>query len=77
MCRPSFSEWDDDGASSLAARLPEEHRGRLAGMGAAQGLAVIGSIVAAQLLGKVTFGEFGMVTATVGTFGIVAGLGLH
>jgi O-antigen/teichoic acid export membrane protein len=45
-------------------------------MGAAQGLAVVASIVTARLLGKVTFGEFGMVTSTVGAFGIVAGLGL-
>jgi O-antigen/teichoic acid export membrane protein len=45
-------------------------------MGAAQGLAVIASIVTARLLGKVGFGEFGMVTGTVGAFGILAGLGL-
>jgi O-antigen/teichoic acid export membrane protein len=45
-------------------------------MGAAQGLAVVASIVAARLLGKVAFGEFGMVTGTVGAFGILAGLGL-
>src|SRR5215216_2707980 len=48
----------------------------LLGMGAAQGLAVLASIVTARLLGKVTFGEFGMVTGTVGAFGMLAGLGL-
>jgi O-antigen/teichoic acid export membrane protein len=45
-------------------------------MGAAQGLAVVASIVTARLLGRVAFGEFGMVTGTVGAFGMLAGLGL-
>lgn len=48
----------------------------LVGMGAAQSLALVASVVTARLLGKVTFGEFGMVTGTVGAFGILAGLGL-
>jgi O-antigen/teichoic acid export membrane protein len=45
-------------------------------MAAAQGLAVVASVVTARLLGKVTFGEFGMITGTVGAFGLLAGLGL-
>jgi O-antigen/teichoic acid export membrane protein len=45
-------------------------------MGAAQSLNVVAYIVTARLLGKVGFGEFGMVTGTVGAFGILAGLGL-
>ena len=62
--------------SSLAARFARGASWSLAGMGAAQGLALIASIVTARLLGKVGFGEFGMVIGTVGAFGILAGLGL-
>lgn len=61
---------------SLSTRFARGASWSLAGMAAAQGLAVIASIVTARLLGKVTFGEFGMVTGTVGAFGILAGLGL-
>lgn len=53
----------------LAARFARGASWSLAGMGAAQALAVIASIVTARLLGKVGFGEFGMVTGTVGAFG--------
>jgi O-antigen/teichoic acid export membrane protein len=61
---------------SLGTRFVRGASWSLIGMGTAQGLAVVASIVTARLLGKVTFGEFGMVTGTVGAFGIVAGLGL-
>jgi O-antigen/teichoic acid export membrane protein len=65
-----------DTSSSLAGRFIRGASWSLLGMGAAQGLALIASIVAARLLGKVAFGEFTMVTGTVGAFGILAGLGL-
>ena len=61
---------------SLGTRFVQGAWWSLIGMGAAQGLAVLASIVSARLLGKVTFGEFGMVTGTVGAFGMLAGLGL-
>lgn len=61
---------------SLSARFARGASWSLAGMGAGQGLAVVASMVTARLLGKVMFGEFGMVTGTVGAFGILAGLGL-
>ncbi|HKP48792.1 MAG TPA: oligosaccharide flippase family protein, partial [Gemmatimonadales bacterium] len=61
---------------SLGTRFVQGAWWSLIGMGAAQGLAVVASIVTARLLGKVTFGEFGMVTGTVGAFGMLAGLGL-
>jgi O-antigen/teichoic acid export membrane protein len=61
---------------SLGTRFVQGAWWSLIGMGAAQGLAVLASIVTARLLGKVTFGEFGMVTGTVGAFGMLAGLGL-
>jgi O-antigen/teichoic acid export membrane protein len=60
----------------LGARFVKGASWSLLGMGAAQGLAVLASIITARLLGKVTFGEFGMVTGTVGAFGMLAGLGL-
>ncbi len=48
----------------------------IAGMVAAQGLGLIASVVTARLLGRVGFGELGMVSATALTFGLFAGLGL-
>jgi O-antigen/teichoic acid export membrane protein len=63
-------------APSLGTRFAQGASWSLLGMGAAQGLGVLGSIITARLLGKVTFGEFGMVTGTVGAFGVMAGLGL-
>ncbi len=63
-------------SASVGTRFVRGASWSLLGMGTAQGLAVVASIVTARLLGKVTFGEFGMVTGTVGAFGIVAGLGL-
>lgn len=41
-----------------------------------RGLTVAASIVTARILGKVAFGELGMVTATLGLLGFVGGLGL-
>ena len=61
---------------SLTGRFARGASWSLIGMGAAQGLAVVASIITARLLGKVAFGEFTMVTSTVGAFGIFAGLGL-
>jgi len=39
-------------------------------------LAVISSIILARILGKTSFGEYGMINSTVGLFGIFAGMGL-
>lgn len=65
-----------DPSSSVASRFARGASWSLLGTGAAQGLTVIASIICARLLGKVTFGEFGMVISTVAAFGILAGLGL-
>ena len=62
--------------ASLATRFAKGAYWSLVGMAVAQGLAVVSSIVAARLLGRVSFGEFGMVISTVGAFGMLAGLGL-
>jgi O-antigen/teichoic acid export membrane protein len=61
---------------SLTIRFAKGASWSLLGMGAAQGLALTASLIAARLLGQVSFGEFGMVTSTVGAFGMLAGLGL-
>ena len=65
-----------EGYTSVGSRFARGATWSLLGMGAAQGLALIATIVTARLLGKIAFGEFGMVISTVGAFGILAGLGL-
>lgn len=42
----------------------------------AQGLSMLAGIFAARVLGKVGYGEFGMINSTVGMFGTFAGFGL-
>ncbi len=42
----------------------------------AQGLSMLAGIIAARVLGKVGYGEFGMINSTVGMFGTFAGFGL-
>lgn len=41
-----------------------------------QGANLLTSVVIARMMGKSGFGEYGMVTSTVGTFGVFAGAGL-
>ena len=48
----------------------------LVGSGLSLGAGVLGSIICARILGKVGFGELGMVRSTVLMFGVVAGAGL-
>jgi O-antigen/teichoic acid export membrane protein len=48
----------------------------LIGAAIAQGLTLLASIITARLLGKVSFGELGMIRSTVGMFGVFAGFGL-
>jgi len=61
---------------SLRARLATGAFWTLVGTGISQGLALVTSVVTARLLGKVGFGELGMILSTVGMFGVFAGLGL-
>jgi O-antigen/teichoic acid export membrane protein len=60
----------------LAARFARGAAWSLIGTGVAQGLTTLASIIAARVLGAARFGEYGMIQTTVGTFGILAGLGL-
>lgn len=61
---------------SLRARFAKGAFWSLVGAVLAQGLGLGASIVTARILGKVGFGELGMIRSTVGMFGVFAGFGL-
>lgn len=63
-------------SDSLRARFARGAIWSFAGALISQGLTLIASIVTARLLGKVGFGQLGMVNSTVGMFGTFAGFGL-
>jgi len=63
-------------AGSLRARFTLGVFWSLAGAVISRGFTLGASIVCARFLGKSGFGELGMIQSTVGTFGILAGLGL-
>jgi O-antigen/teichoic acid export membrane protein len=68
----------------LQARSGDSLRGQFArgtawsfaGSALSQGLNVLASAVTARLLGKAGYGQVAMIQATVGTFGVFAGMGL-
>lgn len=61
---------------SLRGRLIKGAFWSLLGAGIAHGLQLAASVVTARLLGRVGFGELGMIYSTVGMFGVFAGFGL-
>lgn len=61
---------------SLGARFARGAFWSLVGTVISQGLGVAASVVTARLLGKVVFGQLGMINSTIGMFGVLAGLGL-
>ena len=61
---------------SLRARFTAGVFWSLGGAVISRGFTLGASIVCARFLGKARFGELGMIQSTVGTFGILAGLGL-
>lgn len=63
-------------ASPLAQRVLSGALWSLMGAVGGKGLTLVSSIIAARLLGKAQFGEFGMIQNTLGSFGIFAGAGL-
>jgi len=63
-------------AGSLRARATRGTFWSIAGAGVSQGLALGVSMIVARVLGREGFGELGMVTSTVGMFGVFAGLRL-
>ncbi len=63
-------------ASSLRFRFARGLAWSFAGAAICQGLSLVASIIAARMLGRVAFGELGIVLSTVGMFGVLAGFGL-
>ena len=63
-------------ASPVGYRLARGAFWSLAGAVISRGLALISSVLVARILGKVGFGELGIVQTTVGMFGAFAGFGL-
>lgn len=60
---------------SARARFARGSFWLMAGTFLAQGLSLAAAMVTARILGKSGFGELGMITSTVGTLGLLAGLG--
>lgn len=63
-------------ASSLAKRLARGSMWSLLGSATSRLLVLLAMILVARVLGKTSFGEFGLIQATVGVTGLMAGLGL-
>jgi O-antigen/teichoic acid export membrane protein len=61
---------------SLQARFALGAFWSIAGSVISRGFTLVASIVCARLLGKMQFGELGMIQSTVGVFGLFAGLAL-
>ena len=62
--------------SALAYRFAKGAFWSLAGAVISRGLMLVASIAVVRILGKVEFGELGIIQGTVGMFGTLAGLGL-
>jgi len=63
-------------SGSVAHRLARGAGWSLLGSMLSQALALLSTIVVARYVGRVGYGEIGMVQSTLGVFGIVAGFGL-
>jgi O-antigen/teichoic acid export membrane protein len=63
-------------SSPIGYRLAKGVFWSICGTVISRGLGFVASILVARLLGKVGFGEFGIIQSTVGMFGVFAGFGL-
>lgn len=63
-------------ASPIGSRLARGTFWSLAGALLSRGIVLISSMMVARILGKVTFGELGIIQSSIGMFGVFAGFGL-
>ncbi|MBK6741985.1 MAG: oligosaccharide flippase family protein [Hydrogenophilales bacterium] len=70
------SFFDRFAASTVAKRLARGSMWGLLGSAASRILVLLAMIIVARILGKVSFGEFGVIQATLGVAGLMAGIGL-
>ena len=63
-------------ADSLRGRFARSAAWSLIGAVISQGSALAASVITARILGRVQFGEYGMIQSTVGMLGVFAGMGL-
>ena len=68
--------WTRLEASPLGYRLARGTFWSLVGAVISKGLALAASIIVARMIGKISFGELGIIQSTVGLFGVFAGLGM-
>ena len=74
-CCPTFlrSALDRIENSPLGYRLAKGVFWSMAGAVISRGLMLVASVLVARMLGKVGFGELGMIRSSVGMFGVFAG----
>jgi O-antigen/teichoic acid export membrane protein len=68
--------WERLQKSPLGYRLARGAFWTLAGTVVSRGLSLLSSMLVARMVGKVGFGELGIIQSTVGMFGVLAGFGM-
>lgn len=78
LCCPEFLKphYARLASSPLGSRLARGTFWSLIGSVVSRGLGIISSILVARMLGKVGFGELGIIQSSIAMFGILAGLGM-
>jgi len=77
-CCPSFLRplFDRVENSPIGSRLARGVFWSMAGAVISRGLMLCATVLVARMLGKIVYGELGMIQSTVGMFGVFAGFGL-
>jgi O-antigen/teichoic acid export membrane protein len=68
--------WKNNDKSDIRSRFINGAFWSLTGSVVSQGLMIIASIIVARILGKLEYGELGMIRSTVNMFAVFAGFGL-